>query len=576
MESQRSFMLIALALVSFLLWQEWQSAYGPKAVTPVEQTQNELALPEAKFVASTNSTVPNSVNSSVNNSTENATTNSAVDVPAGMASQPTVPVMQNQQGQSERFVDVVTDTLLVTIDLLGGDVIKANLVKYPVTKGSSDSYSLLRPNAAALYVAQSGLIGTNGPDANPAGRPLYTTSSMQYTLNNDTLSVPLSWVGNDGIQITKTFIFTRGSHAIELQQTVANNSINTAIVQPYAQLKQTFSLPEGNMFMPTYRGAAFGTDQEQYQKHPFSDIEEENLRVATPAGWIAMIEHYFLSAWVPPQNKTNTIYTRSINNEFATIGYTSEPVSIAAGTQTILESVLYLGPKDQDTLKLYATGLNLTVDYGFLWFISEWLFWLLQIIQGVVVNWGVAIIIITIIVKGIMYPLTKKQYESMAKMRVLAPKMTQLKDRFGDDRQKMSQAMMELYKKEKVNPMGGCFPLLLQMPIFLALYWVFLESVELRQADFVLWITDLSTKDPFFVLPVLTGISMYMLQKLQPMTVTDEMQKKIMQFMPVMMTIFFMWFPAGLVLYWLVSNIITLVQAKIIYASMEKRGIKAH
>ena len=328
--------------------------------------------------------------------------------------------------------------------------------------------------------------------------------------------------------------------------------------------------------MPTYRGAAYGTEQEQYQKHSFGDIEEENLRVATPAGWIAMIEHYFLSAWVPPQDKTNTIYTRSINNEYATIGYTSEPISITVGTQVSLDNVLYLGPKDQDTLKQYATGLNLTVDYGFLWFISEWLFWLLQIIQGVVINWGVAIIIITIIVKGIMYPLTKKQYESMAKMRVLGPKMTQLKDRFGDDRQKISQAMMELYKKEKVNPMGGCFPLLLQMPIFLALYWVFLESVELRQADFVLWITDLSTKDPFFVLPVLTGISMYMLQKLQPMTVTDEMQKKIMQFMPVMMTIFFMWFPAGLVLYWLVSNVITLIQAKMIYASMEKRGIKAH
>ena len=217
--------------------------------------------------------------------------------------------------------------------------------------------------------------------------------------------------------------------------------------------------------------------------------------------------------------------------------------------------------------------LNLTVDYGFLWFISEWLFWLLQVIQGVVVNWGVAIIIITIIVKGVMYPLTKKQYESMAKMRGLTPKMTQLKERFGDDRQKMSQAMMELYKKEKVNPMGGCFPLLLQMPIFLALYWVFLESVELRHADFLLWITDLSTKDPYFVLPILTGISMWALQKLQPMTITDDMQKKIMQFMPVMMTIFFMWFPAGLVLYWLVSNVITLVQAKLIYASMEKRGI---
>jgi YidC/Oxa1 family membrane protein insertase len=215
------------------------------------------------------------------------------------------------------------------------------------------------------------------------------------------------------------------------------------------------------------------------------------------------------------------------------------------------------------------------VDYGFLWFISEWLFWLLQIIHGFVNNWGVAIVIITIIVKGLMYPLTKAQYVSMAKMRELTPKIQQLKDRHGDDRQKMSQAMMEMYKKEKVNPMGGCFPLLLQMPIFLALYWVFLESVELRQAPFFLWITDLSVKDPWFVLPILTGVSMWALQKLQPMTMTDEMQKKIMQFMPIMMTIFFMFFPAGLVLYWLISNIITLVQAKMIYAAMEKKGLKS-
>ncbi len=566
MESQRSFMLIALALVSFLLWQEWQTAYGPQPVTPTELAQAESSLPEAKFVAS-NSSTPAAVSS---------TGISDTDVPATLAMQPGISVVQNQALQSERFINVLTDTLDVTIDLLGGDVVKANLIKYPVTEGSDDAYSLLRPNAATLYVAQSGLIGTNGPDANPEGRPLYNTPQRSYTLNNDNLTIPLNWVGADGLQVTKHFIFTRGSHAIEVEQVIVNNSAATAVVQPYAQLKQTFALPDSNMFMPTYRGAAYGTDVEQYQKHSFGDIEDENLRVVTPAGWIAMIEHYFLSAWVPPQDKTNTIYTRALGNEYATIGYTSEPVSIVSGAQAVLNSVLYLGPKDQDTLKLYATGLNLTVDYGFLWFISEWLFWLLQIIQGVVINWGVAIIIITVIVKGIMYPLTKKQYESMAKMRVLAPKMTQLKERFGDDRQKMSQGMMELYKKEKVNPMGGCFPLLLQMPIFLALYWVFLESVELRHADFVFWITDLSVKDPFFVLPILTGISMWMLQKLQPMTIQDEMQKKIMQFMPVMMTIFFMWFPAGLVLYWLISNVITLIQAKMIYASMEKRGIKAH
>ena len=382
-------------------------------------------------------------------------------------------------------------------------------------------------------------------------------------------------MGNDGISITKTFIFTRNSHAITLEQSISNNTSGTAVVQPYAQLKQTFDMPEGSAIMPTYRGAAYGTEEEQYSKYSFSDIEDENLRAATPAGWIAMIEHYFLSAWVPPQDKTNTIYTRAIGTDFATIGYTSEPVSIAQGETAVLNNILYLGPKDQDTLREFAKGLQLTVDYGFLWFISEWLFWLLQIIHGFVNNWGVTIVIITIIVKGLMYPLTKAQYVSMAKMRELTPKIQQLKDRHGDDRQKMSQAMMEMYKKEKVNPMGGCFPLLLQMPIFLALYWVFLESVELRQAPFFLWITDLSVKDPWFVLPILTGVSMWALQKLQPMTMTDEMQKKIMQFMPIMMTIFFMFFPAGLVLYWLISNIITLVQAKMIYAAMEKKGLKS-
>jgi len=225
-------------------------------------------------------------------------------------------------------------------------------------------------------------------------------------------------------------------------------------------------------------------------------------------------------------------------------------------------------------LEKLARGLDLTVDYGPLWWLSQPLFHLLQLLHGFVGNWGVAIILITLIVKGAMFWLTKKQYESMAKMRNLQPKMAQLKDRLGDDKQKMSQAMMELYKKEKVNPMGGCFPLLLQMPIFLALYWVLLESVELRHADFALWITDLSVPDPYFVLPILTGASMFLLQKLQPMTIQDPLQQKLMQYMPVAMSIFFFFFPAGLVLYWLVSNLVTLVQAKIIYASMEKRGLQ--
>jgi YidC/Oxa1 family membrane protein insertase len=288
-----------------------------------------------------------------------------------------------------------------------------------------------------------------------------------------------------------------------------------------------------------------------------------------------MIEHYFVTAWVPPQTETNTITSRIVDGNFAIIGYTGEPMTVAVNGERQISSQLYMGPKTQSVLAAISPGLDLTVDYGFLWMISQPLFSLLTWIQTIVINWGLAIICVTIVVKGAMYWLTKKQYESMAKMRNLQPKMAQLKERFGDDRQKMSQAMMEMYKKEKVNPMGGCFPLLLQMPIFLALYWVLLESVELRHADFIFWITDLSIADPYYVLPILTGASMFLLQRLQPMTITDPLQQKIMTYMPVAMSIFFFFFPAGLVLYWLVSNVITLIQAKIIYASMERRGISS-
>jgi YidC/Oxa1 family membrane protein insertase len=301
---------------------------------------------------------------------------------------------------------------------------------------------------------------------------------------------------------------------------------------------------------------------------------DSDLKITTAAGWAAMIEHYFVSAWVPPQDQKNNLYSKILQQTNGVVGFTGQSVTIEAGETAQINSILYLGPKDQDTLAGIARGLDLTVDYGFLFMISQPLFTFLQYIHSLVGNWGFAIILITIVVKGAMYPLTKKQYESMAKMRALKPKMDALKERYGEDKQKMQKAMMEMYKKDKVNPMGGCFPLLLQMPIFLALYWVLLESVELRHADFIFWITDLSSKDPFFVLPVLTGISMYLLQKLQPMTMTDPMQQKIMQFMPVAMSLFFFIFPAGLVLYWLISNVITLVQAKIIYASMEKRGLK--
>jgi YidC/Oxa1 family membrane protein insertase len=542
MESQRSFLLIGLAMVGFLLWQQWQLDYGPQPVAPITSSAP----------ASTQLDMP-----------------SSDDVPAATSLEQGFVASTTTGG---RIISVITDTLILSIDTKGGDVVSADLAKFPLEEGSSESYSLLKPNGDKLFIAQSGLIGPNGTDSK--ARPIYTVAKDSYILEGDTLTVPFNLETSEGLQVTKSFTFTRDSHKIDVNYSIKNNTSNPKQVQQFGQLKQSMLEQEGSMFMPIYRGGAYSTEDDRYQKYAFDDMVDLDLKRTTAAGWAAMIEHYFVSAWVPPQDQKNNLYSRILQGTNGVIGFTGQPVTIQAGETAQINSILYLGPKDQDTLAGIARGLDLTVDYGFLFMISQPLFTFLQYIHSLVGNWGFAIILITIVVKGAMYPLTKKQYESMAKMRALKPKMDALKERYGDDKQKMQKAMMEMYKKDKVNPMGGCFPLLLQMPIFLALYWVLLESVELRHADFIFWITDLSAKDPFFVLPVLTGVSMFLLQKLQPMTMTDPMQQKIMQFMPVAMSLFFFIFPAGLVLYWLISNVITLVQAKIIYASMEKRGLK--
>ena len=542
MESQRSFLLIGLAMVGFLLWQQWQLDYGPQPIVPLvttEQTSTDLDMPSSE------------------------------DVPASTTDGQSLIASSDRSG---RIISVTTDTLILNIDTKGGDVVSADLVKFPLEQNSDELYSLLRPSGDNLFIAQSGLIGRDGTDSK--GRPTYATAQDSYKLEGDTLTVPLTLTTPEGLQVTKNFAFGRNSHKIDVSYIIKNNTSDPKQVQQFAQLKQSMLEQDGSMFMPIYRGGAYSTEEDRYEKYAFDDMVDNNLKQTTVAGWAAMIEHYFVSAWIPPQNEKNNLFSRILQQTNGVIGFTGQSVTIQAGQTEQINTILYLGPKDQGILAELANGLDLTVDYGPLWMISQALFTFLNFIHSIVGNWGFAIILVTIVVKGAMYPLTKKQYESMAKMRALKPKMDALKERYGEDKQKMQKAMMEMYKKDKVNPMGGCFPLLLQMPIFLALYWVLLESFELRHADFIFWITDLSSKDPFFVLPVLTGISMYLLQKLQPMTMTDPMQQKIMQFMPVAMSLFFFIFPAGLVLYWLISNLITLVQAKIIYASMEKRGLQ--
>ena len=542
MESQRSLLFIALMVVTYLLFSQWQLENSPVVEQPKASVTNTVASEDgAEFVPASSDPLA-------------------------------LPATDNTS--KAKLITVTTDTLIIKINSRGGDIVEAKLLKFDTEQGNGIPFTILQ-NGGQKYVAQSGLTGANGIDRLIKGRPIYSSTQSTYeTGDNESINVDLNFVDESGLSVTKRFIFNKATYSVVVEYIVNNKTANNVSVQMYGQLKQSTMVDTSTGMLPTYRGAAYSTSEDRYEKYDFDDISEENLAKATPGGWIAMLEHYFVSAWVPSAETTNNLYTFYSANSEAVIGFKAPAITVEAGEQKTTSAIFYVGPKDQAVLETIAPNLDLTIDYGFLWMISQPLFWLLLKIQSFVVNWGVAIIIITLIVKGGMYPLTKAQYTSMARMRELAPKMAKLKERFGDDRQKMSQATMEMYKKEKVNPAGGCLPLLFQMPIFLALYWVFLESVELRHAPFMLWIQDLSAMDPYFVLPVLMGISMYVMQKMQPMTVQDPMQQKIMQYMPVVFSIFMAWFPSGLVLYWLVSNLISITQMKIIFDGIKKKKEK--
>ncbi|NAW87012.1 membrane protein insertase YidC [Photobacterium halotolerans] len=534
MDSQRNILLIALLFVSFLLFQQWNTDTST-------QPQNQTAA-------------------------QSATTQG--DVPSHSGESQAIP----GPSSSDKLIHIRTDVLDLTVDTLGGDIVEAKLLAYDNELDSSDPFVLLKNEPAHQYIAQSGLIGANGIDST-AGRAQLTATATDFVLadGQDELVVPLTY-SKDGIEYTKTFTLTRDSYAVDVSYTINNQSDAPATVQMYAQLKQTLLDDGGSLTMPTYRGGAYSADDEKYKKYSFDDMVDKNLNLSMTQGWAAMMQHYFVSAWIPRTEDTSNLFSRTSQGQ-GYIGVRLPSATVAPGTEQTLTATLWSGPKLQDKLEATAPNLNLTADYGWLWFIASPLHKLLSIIHDFVANWGIAIIILTFIVRGVMFPLTKAQYTSMAKMRMLQPKLQAMRERFGDDRQRMSQEMMEMYKKEKVNPLGGCLPLILQMPIFIALYWALMESVELRHAPFFGWIHDLSAQDPYYVLPILMGVTMFLIQKMSPTTVTDPMQQKIMTFMPVLFTGFFLFFPAGLVLYWLVSNIVTLIQQYIIFKQLEKKGL---
>ena len=537
MDSQRNILLIALALVSFLLFQQWNVAQNP-APQAIEQAQSGSTLPAPSYADD-------------------------LDPAPG------------QQVASAKTITVTTDVLTLSIDTVGGDVVQANLNDYSAEFDSEDTFVLLKNEPGHQFIAQSGLVGPQGIDLSSTNRPSYTVSADSFTLadGQDELRIPMTYQAN-GLDYTKTFILKRGSYAMDVEYDVVNNSGNNATFGMYAHLRQNVMDDGGSLTMPTYRGGAYSTEDTRYKKYSFDDMQDRNLslNLANGQGWAAMIQHYFASAWIPRDEAGSNLYTRVIGN-LGDIGVRMPNKTIATGDEASFKATLWVGPKLQDQMAAVAPNLDLVVDYGWLWFIAKPLHTLLSFIQGIVVNWGLAIICLTFIVRGAMYPLTKAQYTSMAKMRMLQPKLTAMRERIGDDRQRMSQEMMELYKKEKVNPLGGCLPIVLQMPIFISLYWALMESVELRHSPFFGWITDLSAQDPYYILPLLMGASMFLIQKMSPTTVTDPMQQKIMTFMPVMFTFFFLFFPSGLVLYWLVSNIVTLIQQTLIYRALEKKGL---
>lgn len=535
MDSQRNILLIALMFVSFMLYINWTETSNP----PV---QEKGAIQQAQHTG---------------------------DIPA--SSDLSQPIAQSTA--SNKLITLKNDVLTLTVDTQGGDIVGATLNQYDAEYKTEDKFVLLKNEPNHMFVAQSGLVGINGIDGQ-GQRADYQVNGTDFTMPADAneLSVPLVMT-KDGVTYTKTFILKRGSYAVDVDYNIDNRTDKPVSVQMFAQLKQNLMDDGGSLTMPTYRGGVYSADDAKYQKYSFDDMKERNLNLFIKnQGWAGMMQHYFVTAWIPEAKGDANLYTTT-GQGLGYIGVRYPITQVAPGASENLDAKLWIGPKLQDQMAQVAPNLNLTVDYGWLWFIASPLHWLLSAIYGIVGNWGVAIIVLTFMVRGIMFPLTKAQYTSMAKMRMLQPQLQQMRERFGDDRQRMSQEMMALYKREKVNPLGGCLPLVLQMPIFIALYWTLMESVELRHAPFILWIHDLSAPDPYYVLPLLMGASMFLIQKMSPQTVSDPMQQKIMNLMPVMFTVFFLWFPSGLVLYWLVSNIVTLIQQTIIYRSLEKKGL---
>ncbi|MEO8626944.1 MAG: membrane protein insertase YidC [Betaproteobacteria bacterium] len=525
---------MVFAVCVFLLVDNWVKDHAVKPVAPKSSATSPTVAPAPS------STVPNVQSPVASSQTGSAPSNVA-------------PVL------GER-IKVTTDLYVAELDTAGGDVRRLELSNYRDTLDSTKNFVLFEETSEHTYVAQTGLIGKGLPNHTSP----FKSANSAYALapGEDTLSVQLDAQTDAGIIVTKTYTFHRGSYVMDVAFSVKNAGSTAIEPSAYFQLVRDAKPPAGDSKMvPTFAGAEVYTEKEKLHKASFEDIEKNKATYPKTAedGWVAVVQHYFLGAWLPKPTVLREYFVRNLDGGLFAAGVIVPVGRIEPGRTAASVTQLYAGPQEQERLKSLAPGLELTVDYGWLRVLAVPLFWVLSEIHALVRNWGVAIILLTLLIKLAFYPLSAASYKSMAKMKVLAPKMQKLKERYGDDRQRMQQAMVELYKTEKINPLGGCLPIVVQIPVFIALYWVLLLSVELRQAPFALWIHDLSRPDPFFILPILMGATMFIQTWLNP-TPPDPMQAKLMKIMPVAFSIFFFFFPSGLVLYWVVNNVLSIAQ----------------
>ncbi len=566
MDLQRSLLIGAIAVLSFMLLTEWVAFKDERAPMPEQSSR----LINGAETAETDLPEPAAPTKPSEEDLPDIPTEDTSAAPADASLASAMP--------SGQLIQVHTDVLQFVVDLRGGDIIELALPKFLAKIDNPDvPFVLLEQNNARTYIAQSGLIGANGIDSN--GRALFESAANRYELEEgkDSLTIDLIWTGNDAVKVTKRLTLRRGDYLVDVTYLVENNSGERWQGNLFGQIKRDSSAPpasDSGMGMQPFLGVAITQPDERFTKFSFEDMAEEPFKAKLPGGWIAMIQHYFLTAWIPAQEQSHTFSARVTRSGYNIAGFTSPALTLDPGQSGQVKAEFYAGPKDQYRLEEISTNLDLSVHYGWLWWIAQPLFWLLIKIHALVGNWGVAIILLTVLIKAVFFKLSATSYRSMANMRRVQPKMQDIREQYADDKQKQSQAMMELYRKEKINPMGGCLPILVQMPVFIALYWVLMESVELRHAPFMLWIDDLSVMDPYFVLPLMMGASMWFMQKLNPPP-PDPMQAKIMQWMPVMFTFFFLWFPAGLVLYWVVNNLLSIAQQYVITKQIESADAKA-